>query len=154
MRPCGITFDTKRHRLLVSTLGAEVFLHTFDPARQRWSLVSSMKSVNAWGMAYSASNDMLYAIVGKYDDGHVLVGMNKIDSTGAVRERISFSRPILAAPPVGNLQAVAIGDALLALLVNPPKPPRSEPSVQQCYVVNLASGRIEFACIQEVQHQP
>jgi len=112
-----------------------------------------MSNVDACSLTYSASDDMLYAILADHGgDADMVVAMNQMDPRGAVVKKIRFARPIQAELNITSLQAVCVGAERLVLLAVPPelKSPVDTATVH-CYVVNLHSGEVEFACPQRLQ---
>ena len=107
-----------------------------------------MNDVDAWSLTYVAADDTLYAAVAEYDgNGHQLTGLNRMNSRGGLLGNVSFSRPILAEQHAAAFQAVAVDDERLVILAAPPVR-RPEAGPNHCYVINLHSGLVEFACEQ------
>jgi hypothetical protein len=73
--PCGMTFDAKRRRVMLTSLGGEGFLYAYDLAADQWSLITSMKNKDMHGMTYDPDRDLLYGICDEYPGGQSLQTM-------------------------------------------------------------------------------
>ena len=89
--PCGIAFDTARHRLLVASPGGEGFLYAYDPATQLWSVVTSLYDADLSALTYDPTADVLYGMV--VGDGRMRV--KKFTAAGQPIEDIPLSGQIM-----------------------------------------------------------
>jgi hypothetical protein len=120
--PCGITFDTKRGRLLVATLGGTGYLYSYVPKTAKWSVLADLNDVDLAGLTYDAKHDLLYGIHQPHGEEPrpVLVVHNP---AGARLRSIPLPDPML--PGIlgqghggASVQLVA-HDGLLVLLIGP-----------------------------------
>ena len=120
--PCGITFDTKRKRLLVVSLGGSGYLYEFTPKAGKWSVLADMNNVDLAALAYHAKDDALYGLGAPMGDGerakHVLYQYNP---QGALLKKISLGDPIFpgALGRMGGIetppQLISVGDHLIII---------------------------------------
>src|SRR5688572_2631151 len=61
--PSGLTFDTKRRRLVLSTHGGSGYLYAYDPAAQKWSGLVDLENVDIHSLVYSPAHDCFYALL-------------------------------------------------------------------------------------------
>ena len=59
-RPSGITFDTKRQRLLV--LSSPGYLYVYDTEKGKWSALAEIESPRLVGLVYDKTGDALYGL--------------------------------------------------------------------------------------------
>jgi hypothetical protein len=60
--PCGIAFDTKRNRLVITTLGGVGHMYAFSPDTGTWALLGTMRYVDIESLTYSAADDCFYGL--------------------------------------------------------------------------------------------
>jgi len=92
--PCGITFDTKRQRLLVVTLSGVGYLYAYSPATGKWSVLTDMNNLDLAALAYEPKSDCLYGIY-RANDGGRRPTLGQFNSSGALVRSIELSDPSL-----------------------------------------------------------
>lgn len=60
--PTGLTYDTKRDRLILSTLGGEGWLLSYSEQDDAWSQLASLDNVDIHSITYSENDDAFYAL--------------------------------------------------------------------------------------------
>src|SRR5689334_16079726 len=60
--PTGVTFETKRNRLVLCTMGSEGFLHAYSPEQNAWSRLASLHDEDVYSVTYSAYDDVFYGL--------------------------------------------------------------------------------------------
>jgi hypothetical protein len=60
--PCGIAFDTRRNRLVVTTLGGIGHMYAFTSDTGTWAMLDTMRYVDIESLTYSAADDCLYGL--------------------------------------------------------------------------------------------
>ena len=117
--PCGITYDTKRDRLLVASLGGVGYLYAYHPSTEKWLLVADMDNLDVGAIGYDAKADCIYAIYQGYGggDGPTLL---KLNAKGAVFKAIKLWAPQLSkrlgrGPSSGHVQLVPLADRLVII---------------------------------------
>lgn len=135
--PTGLTFDTTRNRLVVSTLGSEGYLLAYSPDSNRWSTIRSLDNVDIFSVTYSADEDAFFALT----SGSRLV---RYDAQGRPAGSARLSAPVATSTySLWDYQLVATQDrlALLTPLVANPLDP-SGPKVQLSYLINPDTGDV------------
>jgi hypothetical protein len=138
----GVTFDTKRNRLVASNLDTDGTLFSYSPAQNRWTTIASLGGVDMHSTTYSAADDAFYALVGSRDSPLQLL---KYNPAGQKTATISLSEPI-PATLIGDYQLTAAGDRLS--LITPPLPDLYEPHlppVPRSYLIDPATGMVTYA---------
>ena len=143
--PTGLTFDTKRNRLVLSTLGGEGFLLGYSPGQRKWSMISSLNNVDINSLTYSADDDAFYALEsGPADYDETPMRLLRYDAQGRPAGTISLSEYIPTS--IGyDSQLTATGDRLS--LLTPPVPdlynPLAPPQVRS-YLIDPHTGATTF----------
>lgn len=60
--PMGVGYDSKRHRVLLASLGGEGFLYAYDTLSKLWSLVSSLNNKDLDSLVYHEADDCVYGV--------------------------------------------------------------------------------------------
>jgi hypothetical protein len=60
--PMGITYDSKRNRLVLVSLGGEGFLYAYALESRQWSLIASMENKDFANLTYHPPDDSLYGV--------------------------------------------------------------------------------------------
>ena len=89
--PLGITFDSKRNRVLVVSIGGEGFLYAYSVATGQWSIVASMQNHDFDSLLYDPASDLIYAASP--------TGITKINASGQVLGHIPVRQ---IADPLGS----------------------------------------------------
>lgn len=139
--PTGLTFDTSRNRLVLSTMGSEGFLHAYSPETDSWSRLAGLDNEDLFSVTYSAFDDMFYALM----PGGAVV---RYDAQGRRAGTVALSPPL---PALTHLelfepQLVAAGDRLV-LLMPPPEAGAVAaaifPPAQHSYLINPRTGAVQ-----------
>jgi hypothetical protein len=80
--PCGLTFDTKRKRAILVSLGGEGHMYSYTPKSDKWALVASMNNIDLSGITYDTVTDSLYGVHRRHDGGPIK--LTQYNSRGAV----------------------------------------------------------------------
>lgn len=83
--PSGITFDTKRRRVL---LAGSRYLYSYDPKLGKWSTVSNLERISLNALTYDVKNDRLFGLQVTHDDKIILT---QFDMKGAVVKDLKWS---------------------------------------------------------------
>lgn len=148
-----MTFDAKRGRLLLSSLGSEGFLYAYDIDAEAWSLVSSMKGVNTQGLAWCRDDDCLYALSADHGDRtkHSLL---KLTATGAVVETVKLGDGL---PNLGHhprIQLIPVDGKVVLLAAGEPVESGREKPPTHSYLIDPKTGTIEYSAKLEPQKRP
>lgn len=138
----GLTFDTRRNRLVASNLSGEGFLFTHSPGQNGWTTLSSLNNVDMFSTTYSAADDALYALTGHRSDGNLQI--LKYDAAGRQTRTINLSEPI-ASTNLWDYQLTATGDRLS--LITTAVPDLYEPHLPpmpRSYLIDPATGAVTY----------
>jgi hypothetical protein len=144
--PTGVTFDTLRNRLILSSLGAEGYLYAYAPESQQWSVISSLYGKDIQAPAYMASEDRIYAVPVVSGDA-AFSSLMRFDATGNYLGDVALSELI---PPAGSFasrsyQLLVDGDRLMLLAAPCPDWDFPElPAVQRAYVIDPTTGDVTY----------
>lgn len=139
--PCGITFDTKRRRVVLVTLGGEGFIYGYSPDTSQWSKIASCDNIDMQTISYSSENDVLYAIGCDHRSGGNLL---TISPGGAVISRTSLPKSISTDRSHGSAtgnQIVAVGKQVVVFSPNRSSDRKSK-TVIKSYLINPRSGEV------------
>jgi hypothetical protein len=141
--PTGLTFDTKRNRLLVSTLGGEGFLYAFSPETHAWSTVRSLAEEDIHSITYSAAQDALFALTGPPEGPANWVSVVRYTPDGSPAGTFNLTPALPDDIDASKSQLVAAGDQLVLITqpFNDPLNP-SGPATQRSYRIDTASGHL------------
>ena len=138
--PTGLTFDTTRNRLVLSTIGGEGFLHSYDPASGAWSRLANLDNEDVYSVTYSAFDDAYYGLL----PGSVLVRYDA-DGRPAGTRALSPAVPAMNHFDLFEVQLVAAGDRLV--LLTPPGDPGEANALavpaQHSYLINPRTGAVQ-----------
>ena len=146
---CGITFDSKRKRGLVATLGGEGQLYSFSPAKDEWTLVGSMRNVDAAGITYSSADDRLYAIHSPFG-GDPQLELLQYNADGALLKALPILEPWLLAriqrrPPGAHLQLTTLDNQIVAVTSKSPFPNERDLDVKHhIFTIDPQTGDIKM----------
>jgi hypothetical protein len=114
----GITFDTKRRRLLVATTGGEGYLYSYEPDKNLWSLLHDMNGVFFSSLTYSVEEDCLYALSTAPDKDYETV-IHRFSADGVWQEKKVVPRPSpLERGGPATPQVVSMGANVAVLWMN------------------------------------
>lgn len=151
--PCGLTFDSKRGRLLLSSLGGEGFLYAYDVDAKNWSVVASMKGVDTQGLAWSRHDDCLYALSSDHGD-RSRRSLVKLNAEGVVLATVKLGDGL---PNLGHhprCQLIPVDGKIILLGASEPVESGHEKPPTHSYLVNLKTGAIEYSTKLESQALP
>jgi len=145
-RPCGMTFDPDRRRVLMATSDDAGNLYSYEVDTGKWSVLASMQNMDANALAWSPEHDCLYGVFeqaeGENHDepGAVLV---RWTSKGAAVEskRLQGELPKMGH---GHLYFMAAAGDRLVLLASPDEPRGPNATATHSYVINPKTGEVEF----------
>lgn len=156
----GMTYDTKRDRLITATLGGEGFLYSYQPGSDEWSVLASLNNLDLTAIAYFPPNDHFYGLSQQSRDGRLT--LHEYDSDGQLLGSQPTDLALVASFIDRSVQLVAAGD-YLALIQYPGSrqfpPPSVDPVIQALQVANgdtflvipepssLAVAAISIACL-------
>jgi hypothetical protein len=143
--PCGITFDTARHQVLLASQGGEGFLYAYDTTTGAWSVVSSMNDVDLAALTYDAKSDVLYGLVA----GSGRTRLKKFTTDGKFIEDILLTDPIMpgmVGSRHGNIgaQLIAAGDYLV-LIADEMRDDRQV--ITRTFIIEASTGKALLARI-------
>jgi len=114
----GITYDTKRERLLVATFGGGGILYSYTPKTGVWAALSELKGAVSAGMAYHPADDTIYAFKFELGDERATT-LSKINAQGAVVKTVEVGAPmfpgVIGRGP-NQTQLVSMGDHIAILI--------------------------------------
>src|SRR5262249_31328521 len=118
---CGITFDTKRLRLLVASFGGGGLLYAYTPKDGKWSVLTDLKGSGPHALTYHPREDSVFGLRTDYegDSGGIPV-LLRYNDRGALVNRTKLGEPmfpgLISHEPLGaHLQLVAAGDYVVAI---------------------------------------
>jgi hypothetical protein len=146
--PCGVAFDTKRNRVVFTSLGGVGYMYAYDAGKDAWSLLGDMSNVDLESFTYSASEDCFYGLATPLG-GDRAPSLLRYNPQGAEMERVEIS-PRLASDQNGMMhfaprQVVALEGAVAIL--SPPKPGAKAGDGQRmtCVLVNPKTGKVTYS---------
>ena len=143
--PCGLTFDTKRRRLLLASLGGVGYLYSFEPDRKRWSVLTDMANIDLCALTYAADEDCLYGVGMPRGSEGPIDTIRKFDPQGAPIGQLALSKPMQSAAHQQKVQIVAVGQQLV-LLGSPYLDSNGrEELAGHCLVVNRETGEVLYS---------
>lgn len=95
--PTGITFDTDRDRLLISSLGGEGYLYSYSFDRNVWQAFS-LNNIDLAAIVYHPHDKQIYALGVTYGQVKGLI-LYRLSLNGQILETTKLSDPILAGLP-------------------------------------------------------
>lgn len=122
--PCGITFDTKRERVVLVSLGGKGHMYTFAPKSGKWTELTDMSNLDLAGFTYCPKGDVLFGLyrplnakrrptVGRFDPVNgKLVGEIVLDDAELPSE---FGEAHSGEPDKPTVQIASTGTHLLML---------------------------------------
>jgi hypothetical protein len=112
----GLSYDTKRQRVLMATLGGEGFLYAYDPKSEAWSVVGSLNNVDVTAIAYLESLDRVFAIAsdraGDGEEARAILYEYDAESGKPIQHR-SIDLPIVGDFIDRALQLIPFNDSLV-----------------------------------------
>ena len=145
--PCGVAFDTKRNRLILTSFGGVGYMYGYDPGQKQRSLVRDMANVDLQCLTYSAQEDCFYGL-GANRGERKTVSLYRFDHSGQVGEFLQLDLILPGGPERMHFsppQLAAIGKHL-AILTAPMANPfgQGELSPMTCHVIEPKSGKVVY----------
>jgi hypothetical protein len=141
-RPGGLTFDTKRRRLVLPSGG---HMYAYDPAAGTWSHLREMRGVFLQSFTYSAEEDCCYGLTTTFGDERIPELYRYDTSLGLIR----LGRLEVELPPSTGLQPsaqlIAVGRHLL-LLSQPEPGDRNKTGQMHCRLIDPRSLKATHSC--------
>jgi hypothetical protein len=123
----GMTYDTKRDRVLLATLGGEGFIYSYRPHDDAWSIVASLNNVDVTAIAYHEPLDRIFGIAEDRQTGRsVLYEYEGADAT-FIRSR-PLDMPIVGSFIDRALQLMVVEKSLVFIQV-PTSAKKAEPVI-------------------------
>lgn len=133
----GVTFDTRRNRLLVVSLGGDGFLYSYSVASNSWSVVANMNNHDYNSLLYDAERDLIYAA----ENGRI----QKLNAQGQIVGSISLPHLDLRLGPGSYQTEMALVGNKLALLVDPVVYNQIGAGQEsRIYMIDLATGSAQL----------
>ena len=148
---CGLTFDAKRQRLLLCSLGGEGFLYAFDVAAEKWSLVSSMNNVDAIVLAWSAEHDALFAIASEHGEERGQLVLRKMTPTGASVWAKPIGHSFATLGHLPRCQLIPVKDRLVLLAPGEGRGEQLHAPPTHSFVINPETAAVEYSAKLEPQ---
>jgi hypothetical protein len=147
--PCGLAFDTKRNRVVLTSLGGIGYMYAYDPQAKSWSLLGDMGNVDLQSLAYCADDDSLYGIGTDLRRARQSLCLFRFEGTGAGGQFRPLDLPLrdermrMHSTP---LQLVSAGKHL-ALLVAPEAGAdrQGQPRPMTCYVIDPRTAKVVYS---------
>ena len=144
--PAGLTVDTKRRRLLVTSRG---YFYSCDLATGEWSAVAENREHNL--LVCHPKHDAVYSLSYEFGDENRMPVLKEMNSEGAVLKRTKLGDPILPGIAVGPAQIgpqlIAV-DQFLVMIVPPPGRHGSEvelPKLTYIYLIDPKAEKVWLA---------
>lgn len=141
--PCGMAFDSKRHRLVVTSLGGIGYMYAYETDKKVWSLLGDMDNIDLQAFTYCAKADCFYGW-GQRPARDELV-IYQFDATGKKTRTIELSQRVASNPELGHLvppQINAIDDTLVILSPPPRNPAARSAGSTMIYTVDAKTGNV------------
>lgn len=86
--PSGITFDTKRRRVILVSFGGSGDMYAYSPKTDKWSHVTDMNNLDLTALVYDPKQDCLYGLQRqRTEEGAEIIRFN---AEGAVVKKIKL----------------------------------------------------------------
>jgi hypothetical protein len=147
-RPSGMTFDSKRQRVLIVTYESAGELYSYDTVANRWSVLTSMKQVDLASLTYSKRRDALYGVTMTWSDGTTFLVRYTPD--GEEVGRIKLDDPLLygmLSPWSADDVQLADGGDQLVLIADEEEPDRTV--LTRTFILDPDRGKAVLARVDE-----
>ena len=141
--PCGLTFDTKRNRVLIATLGGEGFLYSYEPDTSKWSILASLQNVDYSGITYAPESDRLFGLAMSIGESS-RPRLHRLTAEGAVEKTIEIGDPMPAVRHLTNCQLAITKDKLVILGPAPVSGEEHSAPTTHAYVVHPETGEVTY----------
>jgi hypothetical protein len=144
--PCGMAFDTKRHRAVMTSLGGVGHMYAYDVATGTWSLLGDMNNVDLDAFTYSAKEDCYYGLATRFG-GDRRAAIIRYDATGKPRGAIEL--PIRLTDGIARdfipTQLLALDGAFAIVLpAEGVDPVRGPIGPMRCIVADAKTGAVTY----------
>ena len=144
--PCGLTFDTKRNRLLVISRGGKGYLYSYSPTQNKWSVLADANNIDFAAIGYSEGDDLTYGLYQGYRDqsGPTLCQFN---SLGAIIKSISLKNPQLAesigrSPVSSIVQLIPLKNHIVVIVTPEHRSEDTRNTKTHLYVINKSNYEV------------
>ena len=140
--PTGLTFDTTRNRVVLSTLGGEGALLSYSPDQKQWSTLANLNGVDLHSLTYSAPDDAFYALTDQHNT--LSLGLVRYNAQGRPAGTIDLSQ-FIPSGDIFNYQLTAAGDQLS--LITSPIYDLYEPDLApmaRSYLIDPRTGSVRY----------
>jgi hypothetical protein len=148
--PLGIAFDTKRGRVVVSTLDRGGRLYAYDVGEKKWSVLADQNGFPIASIAYAPREDAFYGLAMMGGEVPARPVVFRFDGEGRQTGRVVLARRIPSHPhdrPQGGPRVAAVGEYLAVLtppVVDVDIDPAG-PEEPRCYLFEPKTGRLVYS---------
>jgi hypothetical protein len=139
----GLSYDTKRKRLLIATLDGKGALYAYDDNLGTWATLSSLNNVDLTAIAYLESLDRIFAIAAP---GNIAADVKTgilyeyaAESGGFIRSR-SIDLPIVGYFTDRALQLIPVDDSLV--FIQMPKDSKDD-KTPTIHIIDPKTGKVQ-----------
>jgi hypothetical protein len=142
----GITYDSLRDRVLITSLESEGYIAAWSVSTQQWTMVTpDLQQLDIQSLCYYPGDDCLYALTVERDGASPRL-LRYSSSDGQLVASMSTSMSIPVSPWADNYydyQLIAADDRL-ALIIPPDGPPIQPATVppSRLYLIDPANGQV------------
>jgi hypothetical protein len=142
--PMGVTYDSKRNRLLLASLGGEGFLYSYAPDGGVWKKLASMDNRDVDCLVYSPTTDSLFAVA-TFSGENVPGRLYELGPEGALKRTLTLpAMPFSISPGAYHSALIAVGTNL-ALMVEAPILAQGTPNAQsRIYQIDPKTGTVQL----------
>lgn len=114
--PAGLTFDTKRRRLVLTSIGGDGYFYVYEPDKNKWSVPETLNNEDdPHCLSYSPEEDVHYGIHFNHDDHRFWVVKYSPDGKLLDKTMVESDRKFASGPPTDLAQIVAVGKQIVVL---------------------------------------
>lgn len=141
--PCGITFDSKRRRVILVSLGGTGHMYSLDVDNDKWSLVQEMQNRDLASISYSKAEDAIYGLQRDHRGNTLVV---KYSPKGGLLSEVSVDIPISRDRhgPAGSGRIHAAAGYVAVVSKEPIQEKGRDLLRGKCYLIDPANGTILF----------
>ena len=149
--PSGMTFDTKRGRLITATLGGAGELYSYHPDTGQWALLASLNNLDLQGLTYVETEDAFYGMSKGGNSGSgiesLIPDLIRFNADGQVTRRVSIATRLPIDSEWGH-QLFTVGDQLGLLTRAVPDLDRPiEDAASRFLLIDPATGDVTYSGI-------
>ncbi|HUS37413.1 MAG TPA: hypothetical protein VM680_18850 [Verrucomicrobiae bacterium] len=141
--PRGTTWDHRRNRFLVVTLGGEGFLYGVNPETLQWTTLTSMQNVDVDSIVYHHLDDHLYMVANLHSGGTLRI--LRYNAEGQP-EGQGISIPNVPFDIGGYYQSrlISVGTKIALLIEPTPRWPQTPPIESRIYILDPVARTAEL----------